>query len=83
MWTVENFLLMTWQLLPRKKIYKDTINDITYICDAQHGAILTDNVWKVQKLILDGDWDVEETFETDWYNNPATDLSVVQALDFK
>lgn len=83
MWTVENFLLMTWQLLPRKKIYKDTINDFTYVCDAKHWAALTDPVWRVQKLILDTDGDVEETLETDNYDNLATDLSVVQALTFK
>lgn len=83
MWSVENFLLMTWQLLPRKKIYKDTINSITYVCDAKHWAALTDRVWRVQKLILDVTWDVEETLETDNYDNLATDLSVVQSLTFK
>jgi len=80
--TVKNFQLMTGTMLPRKKIYKDTLNNLIYYCDAPHWSLLTDNVWKVVKWLLDSDWDIEEVRETDWYNNYATDLSTVQSLSF-
>jgi len=80
--TVQNFLLMTWALLPRKHIYKDAVNSITYVCDAEHWTALTEPLWKVQKLLLDVDGDVYDVTETDGYNNLATDLATVEALIF-
>ena len=83
MGSVENFLIMTWALLPRKKIYKDDLNSHTYVCDAEHWTALTEAKWRVQKLFLDVDWDVEEIKRTDNYDNLATDLATVQALTYK
>jgi hypothetical protein len=53
--TPENFLIMTGESLPRKKIYKDALNSVTYVCDAIHGTTLTSPFWRVTKLSLDID----------------------------
>lgn len=79
--TVSNFLLMTGQDQQRKKIYRDWA-DYIYVCDAAHGTALTDPYWKVKKIALDGSGDVDEIWNTDWYDNKATDLVTVQALLF-
>ena len=81
--TVENFLLMTGNSQPRVEIYKDPLNKKTYVCDAPHWSDLTSEVWRVIELTLDNDWDVISKKETDWYDNAATDLSVVQLLTYK
>ena len=78
-WTVENFLLMTWESLPRRKIYKDWATAM-YVCDAAHGTALTTAKRKVRKIALDSYWDAEEIWETDSYNNLATDLATVKLL---
>lgn len=80
--TVENFLLMTGSMLPRLVIYKDTLNSVNYVCDAEHGTTLAQNKWRVQKLVLDADGDVISKTETDGYDNLATDLATVQSLSY-
>lgn len=78
---VENFLLMTGEKLPRRKLYRDG-TDFVYVCDAAHWALLTDPVWRVQKIALDVSWDAEEIRQTDWYENAVPDLTAVQALTY-
>lgn len=80
--TVQSFLLMTWERLPRKKQYKDWVSYV-YLADAEHGSALTSPVWKVTKIKLDASQDMDEMRETDGYNNLATDLATVQALTFR
>ena len=84
--TPNNYLLMIWEKLPRRKVYvKTDTNDIMYVCDAEHGTALTTAKWKVQKLLMVGTWGsaiLDEIWETDWYNNLATSLVVVEALSF-
>lgn len=81
-WTVANFLLMSGELLPRKKTYTDTVNNIKYLCDSAHWSLVTQNVWKVRKMKLDSNGDIEEMRETDGYDNFATDLATVELLSF-
>jgi len=81
MWTVENYLLMIGEKQPRRKVYYD--GDIQYVCDAVHWSALDQTVWKVQKIVLNSDWTLDEIFETDGYDNPATDVTVVSALTFR
>lgn len=78
----ENFLLMTWQTLPRKKIYDDTVNSTVYACDAAYGTAITDDKWRVVRIVTDESGNVDIT-ETDNYNNSVDDLSTVQALSYK
>lgn len=80
--TVENFLLMTGNMLPRKVVYKDTLNSVIYYADAKHWTALTDPFWRVMKWTLDVDWDIVDVVETDSYNNLATDLATVQWLTY-
>lgn len=80
--TVSNFLLMTGEKLPRRKLYRDW-TDFVYVCDADHWALLTDEAWKVQKIALDASWDAEEIRNTDWYNNAVPNLAAVQSLTYK
>jgi hypothetical protein len=80
--TVQNFLLMTGNMLPRKVVYKDALNSVIYYADAKHWTALTDPFWRVMKWTLDADGDIVDIVETDWYNNLATDLSVVQSLSY-
>lgn len=83
MWsTVQNFLLMSGTLLPRKKVYTAILNDYQYICDAAHWTTLTTAGRKVIKAHLDTNGDIDETRETSWYDNLATDLATVEALSF-
>lgn len=72
---------MTGGILHRVKVYKDTINDITYICDADDGSLLTDPVWRVKKYKLIDDQS-EEHRETDWYKYAVPDLATVQTLPY-
>lgn len=80
-WSVLSFLLMTGEALPRRKVYRDGTSFV-YYCDARHWSALTDSVWKVKKIALDWNGDAEEIWETDNYNNLATDLSTVQSLTY-
>lgn len=76
---------MVGELLKRKKVYDDILNDTIYYCDAVKGSALTDSVWKVTKktAIRVGAVDIEEITSTDGYNNPATDLATVQGLTYR
>lgn len=82
MWTVSNFLLMTWALQARIKVYIDAGNSLTYLCDAVKGSALTDSVWHITKCHLDSSWNIEETWSNAGYVSPATSLAVVEALAF-
>jgi hypothetical protein len=73
---------MTGASQPRIEIYKDALNSKSYICDAPHWSALTSSVRRVTELTYDVDWDVVSKKETNWYDNPATDLSTVQSLSF-
>ncbi len=80
--TPENFLLMTANMLPRKHIYNDTLNNYQYVCDAKRWTQLTDSNWHVTRIYTDPTtWDLD-VLDTDWYTNPATDLATVQYLSF-
>ena len=81
--SVLSYLLMTGQMLPRVEIYKDILNNINYVCDAEHWALKSMNVWRVKKVMLDSDGDAYSITETDGYDNVITDLSTVQALTYK
>lgn len=81
-WTVLNYLLATGERLPRKKQYKDWTSYI-YIADAAHGSALTSEVWKVTKIKLDSGGDLDEMWETDWYDNAANSLVVCQWLSYR
>lgn len=72
---------MTGEALPRRKVYRDW-TDFVYYCDADHWTALTDPYRKVKKIALDANGDAEEIWETDNYNNLATDLSTVQSLTY-
>jgi len=80
--SVSNFLLMSGELLPRKKVYTDAVNSLSYLCDADHGSVLTAKVWKIRKCHLDASGNIEEMWETDGYDNVATDLATVELLSF-
>ena len=74
--TVERDRLMKWKPLPRVKVYKDTMNLVTYICDWPHWALLTDPVWNIKKQY--DLWAVYDEVQETWYWYKATDLSTVQ-----
>jgi len=84
--SVNSFILATRWLLPRVKFYADVLNDRYFVCDAKHWSVLTDPVWRVQKIstieIAAGDTQSEEMTETSWYSFAATDLSTVQSLTY-
>jgi hypothetical protein len=84
--TVQNYLLMTWEKLPRRKVYTDVqANDIVYIADADHWTVLTDAKRKVQKLLMVGTGataTLDEIWETDNYDNLASDLATVQWFSY-
>ena len=81
MGTVENFLLMTGESLPRRKVYKDWV-DYIYVCDAAKGTALTDPYWRVTKIKLDGAGDMDEIWTNPGYEDLATDLATVQLLTY-
>jgi len=80
--TVQNFLLMTGTMLPRKVVYKDALNNAIYYADAAHGSLITDTVRRVMKGTTDADWDIIDLVETDGYNNAVPDLAAVQLLSY-
>lgn len=81
--TVENYLLMTGTMLPRKKVYDDSLTSwYIYYCDAAHWAALTDSVWRIVRGAVDANGNIEEVWETDGYDNLATDLATVAALSY-
>ena len=80
-WSVLSFLLMTGEDLPRKKVYRDWTSYI-YSCSAAHWSALTDPKRKVKKASLDVNGDIDEVWNTDNYDNVATDLTAVQSLSY-
>ena len=84
--SVKSFILATRWLLPRVKIYPDSMNNRYFVCDAKQWSALTDPVWRVQKIstveIAVANVESEETVETDWYSYAVPDLSTVQSLTY-
>lgn len=74
--------IMTNGLMPRIKVYDDSMNDIYYVCDAPHGSLITEAVRRVQKIQKSG-WAMEEQWQsTVWYWNAVPDLATVQLLTY-
>lgn len=72
--TPDVYKLMTYWTLSRVKVYKDSLNNSVYTCDAEHWSALTDPVWRIRKVFddtiitpwavtIDSTW---VTFTTTW-----------------
>lgn len=74
-----------WVMLQRRKFYDDPLNNTKYYADAPRWTSLSDTKRRVMKIVQTKVFGVvvsEETTYTAGYNNPATNLSVVQSLTY-
>jgi len=54
----------------------------TYVCKADFWRALTDEYWKIMKIV-EADWEVLVTIAWNWeYNNSAENLETVEAYTY-
>jgi len=83
---IKTYLLLTYWIQPRVKVYHDDLNDTVYICDAEHWASISDPLWRVRKLTMSilESWLLahKDIMETDWYKYSVPNLGAVQLLNY-